>query len=153
MNPTIRKMVIEDLEQVAELEQRSFSDSWSKHLLEDMLNSELDEAWVLEEEPGTVAAYANFRFFSGEGELMRIAVLPEFRGRGYSRKLMERLEKSSLERGVPELTLEVRAGNGAAIRLYKSCGFQTEAVRKDYYRNPREDALILWRRGFLGIPT
>ena len=82
MNPTVRKMTAEDLEQVAELEQRSFSDSWSKHLLEDMLNSELDEAWVLEEEPGTVAAYANFRFLSGEGELMRIAVLPEFRGRG-----------------------------------------------------------------------
>ena len=52
-----------------------------------------------------------------------------------------------------ELTLEVRESNEAALHLYKSCGFRVEAVRKDYYRNPKENALILWKRGFLGIPT
>ena len=86
-------------------------------------------------------------------ELMRIAVLPEYRGRGYSRKLMERLEESARAAGAQELTLEVRESNEAALHLYKSCGFRVEAVRKDYYRNPKENALILWKRGFLGIPT
>ena len=115
--------------------------------------AELDEAWILETETGEPAAYANFRFLSGEGELMRIAVLPEYRGRGYSRKLMERLEESARAAGAQELTLEVRESNEAALHLYKSCGFRVEAVRKDYYRNPKENALILWKRGFLGIPT
>ena len=98
-------------------------------------------------------AYLYSSAFSGEGELMRIAVLPEYRGRGYSRKLMERLEESARAAGAQELTLEVRESNEAALHLYKSCGFRVEAVRKDYYRNPKENALILWKRGFLGIPT
>ena len=121
--------------------------------LREMLDGQLDEAWILETEAGEPAAYANFRFLSGEGELMRIAVLPEYRGRGYSRKLMERLEESARAAGAQELTLEVRESNEAALHLYKSCGFRVEAVRKDYYRNPKENALILWKRGFLGIPT
>ena len=153
MEPVIRKMTTQDLEWMEEAERRCFSEPWSLRLLEEMLDGQLDEAWILETETGEPAAYANFRFLSGEGELMRIAVLPEYRGRGYSRKLMERLEESARAAGAQELTLEVRESNEAALHLYKSCGFRVEAVRKDYYRNPKENALILWKRGFLGIPT
>ena len=100
-----------------------------------------------------VIGYANFRFLAGEGELMRIAVLPEHRGCGESKKLMDRLEISAKEKEAPDLTLEVRAGNTPAINLYKSYGFQAEAVRKNYYQNPVEDALIMWRRSVPSIPT
>ena len=125
----------------------------SEKLLSDMLESEWDEAWVLADKKNSVIGYANFRFLAGEGELMRIAVLPEYRGHGESKKLMDRLEISSREKEAPDLTLEVRAGNTPAINLYKFYGFQAEAVRKNYYHDPVEDALIMWRRPVPSIPT
>ena len=88
-----------------------------------------------------------------KGELMRIAVLPEYRGHGYSRMLMDRMVRSAHENEAPDLTLEVRAGNEPAIGLYKSYGFVEEAVRKGYYHNPTEDALIMWLHGLPSIPT
>lgn len=149
----LRRIGERDIPALEELEQECFSDPWSGRLLRGLLGSDLDETWVLEAEGGRIAGYANFRFIAGEGELMRIAVGPEFRGRGYSRKLMECLVKSAEEQGVLDLTLEVRSGNQTALNLYKSYGFKEEAVRKGYYRNPTEDAVIMWRRNLLGITT
>ena len=142
----LRAMTADDLPAVERIEQTCFSDAWSEKLLSDMLESEWDEAWVLADKKNSVIGYANFRFLAGEGELMRIAVLPEYRGHGESKKLMDRLEISAKEKEAPDLTLEVRAGNTPAINLYKSYGFQAEAVRKNYYQNPVEDALIMWKR-------
>lgn len=149
----LRAMAPEDVEAVAKIEQDCFSDAWSERLLCDMLNSPFDEAWVLVDSEGSVHGYINIRFLAGEGELMRIAVEKDFRGLGYSRKLMERMVKSAQEKEAHDLTLEVRAGNGAAINLYKSYGFKKEAVRRDYYHSPAEDAFIMWRRGLPGITT
>lgn len=141
----IREMSLEDLSAVVSLEEKSFTVPWSEDLLEDALESSLDCLWVLTEEE-CVIGYCNFRMIAGEGELMRIAVDPDFRGRGYGRKLMEHLEKAAEENQIEAITLEVRASNQAAIRLYKTYGFQTEAVRKRYYTHPVEDALIMWCR-------
>ena len=149
----LREMTKDDIPEVERVEQTCFSDAWSEKLLSDMLESKWDEAWVLAAEGGTVIGYANFRFLAGEGELMRIAVLPEHRGRGESKKLMDRLEISAKEKEAPDLTLEVRAGNTSAVNLYKSYGFQAEAVRKNYYHDPVEDAFIMWRRSVPSIPT
>lgn len=149
----LRAMTGEDVAAVAKLEQSCFSDAWSERLIQDLLKSPYDEVWVLAGPEGGLYGYINIRFLSGEGELMRIAVKEEFRGLGYSRKLMERMVKSAGEKEAYDLTLEVRAGNTAAIKLYKSYGFKKEAVRRDYYRSPTEDAFIMWRRGMPGITT
>ncbi len=141
----IREMVPEDLAAVAELEKACFSVPWSEILLQEALESPLDHIWVLEEEV-QVVGYCDFRVIAGEGELMRIAVSPAVQGRGFGRKLMEQMEADARESQAEEITLEVRASNEPAIRLYKACGFQTEAVRKRYYTHPVEDALIMWRR-------
>ena len=124
---------------------RSFSDAWSEKLLQDLLTSSWDKAWVLKEDE-TVCGYSNFRVIAGEGELMRIAVHGACRGRGYGRLLMERLLREAEEENVEDITLEVRASNGPAIALYEAYGFQKEAVRKNYYSGPTEDALIYWKR-------
>lgn len=99
--------------------------------------------------PGTgqVVAYANLRLLAGEGEIERIAVNPAMRRRGIGRKLMEAMVTFASQEGVTDATLEVRAGNIAARKLYESFGFVEEGRRKAYYRNPTEDALIMWRRG------
>lgn len=141
----IREMVSEDLPAVAWLEEQSFTVPWSEDLILDALESPLDRMWVLVEDGG-IAGYCNFRVIAGEGELMRIAVAPEARGRGYGRKLMEHLEKDAGQNQVEDITLEVRASNEAAIGLYKSHGFKIEAVRKRYYTHPVEDAFIMWHR-------
>lgn len=142
----IRRMEREDLPAAAALERKSFTVPWSELLLKEVFESPLDRAWVLEED-GRIAGYCNFRVIAGEGELMRIAVLPEARGRGYGRELLETLVRAASLEAVEDITLEVRASNAAAISLYKSYGFKTEAVRKRYYTNPVEDAFIMWRRG------
>lgn len=146
MQPVLRKLAASDIPALVQLEKNCFSDPWSEQILMDLPESCLDETWVLETEGKEVAGYINFRFLSGEGELMRIAVLPEFRGCGYARKMMEQMVKSAEENQAQDLTLEVRAGNVPAINLYKSYGFRKEAVRKKYYHDPEEDAFIMWRR-------
>ena len=150
---TLRRMEADDVAQVTALEKECFSDAWSEKLVADLLTSSFDETWVLVCPDGELVGYMNVRFLAGEGELMRIAVKPSYRGRGYSRELMDRLVQSARENEAPEATLEVRAGNAPAISLYKSYGFVSEAVRKAYYHNPTEDALIMWLHGLPSIPT
>ncbi len=144
-------MTIDDTTVLAELERICFSDAWSEKIVRDLADSSWDEVWVLEAE--TILGYINYRFIAGEGELMRIAVLPEQRGHGYSKKLMDVMMEDAAKNQITDLTLEVRAGNEPAIGLYKTYGFVEEAVRKNYYHNPTEDALIMWAHGLPTIPT
>lgn len=141
----IRWMRKDDLDAVAELEQLSFSVPWSYESLEQGLSNGLDQ-YLVWEENGIAAGYINFRILAGEGEIERVAVHPLLRGRGFGRKLMEAMVEYASSQGVTDMTLDVRVNNQRAINLYESCGFVKEAVRKDYYREPVEDAIIMWRR-------
>lgn len=141
----VRKMEENDLPLIAELEKRCFTESWSYGILEAGLHSPYDVYFVLEQS-GRILGYANLRILAGEGEIQRIAVLPEFRRLGAGRKLMDAMVGYARDNQVSAITLEVREGNLAARNLYESYGFAGEAVRKGYYRNPPEDALIMWLR-------
>lgn len=142
----IRKLEKEDIPQVCMLEQQCFADNWKQQMIEEAMNQKWDTFYVLEED-GILKGYCNLRILAGEGEILRIAVAEEARGRGYGKKLMETMVDFARNQGVKDLTLEVRAGNQAAINLYKTYGFTNEAVRKAYYHTPTEDAYIMWRRG------
>lgn len=135
----------EDLEAVARLEELCFSIPWSSNAIEEAFANELYR-FVAVEENGSVVGYANFRIVADEGEIERVAVHPDFRRRGYGRKLMEAMVEYSRKKGVRDMTLDVRVNNEKAINLYESCGFSEEGRRKDYYREPTEDAVIMWRR-------
>lgn len=152
MTFTTRKMTADDVTALIKIENICFTDPWSENMVADLVDSTWDEVWVLESD-GIVIGYINYRFIAGEGELMRIAVLPELRGHGLSRKLMDIMTEDAGKNDVSDITLEVRAGNTPAIGLYKSYGFVSEAVRKGYYHNPTEDADIMWLRGLPSIPT
>ena len=141
----IRWMLKDDLDAVAELEQLSFSIPWSYENLEQGLSNGLDQ-YLVWEENGMAAGYINFRILAGEGEIERVAVHPLLRGRGFGRKLMEAMVEYASGQGVRDITLDVRGNNQTARNLYESCGFVKEAIRKDYYREPTEDAIIMWRR-------
>ncbi len=155
----VRAMTEADLEAVEQLERLCFSDAWSRNLLTQALSNSYDFMLVAEAEAETegeaevesgesvICGYANLRILAGEGEIERIAVHPEARRLGIGRKLMEAMEVLARENQADTVTLEVREGNQAARNLYESYGFCQEAVRRGYYRDPAEDAVIMWRRG------
>ncbi len=141
----IRLMQEADLEQVAELEKCCFSESWSYRILEAGLHSPYDVYYVFEQDE-RILGYCNLRLLAGEGEIQRIAVLPQCRRLGLGRKMMDVMVGYARNNRALAISLEVREGNTAARRLYELYGFQAEAVRKAYYHNPTEDAVIMWKR-------
>ncbi len=141
----VRLMDCGDIEAAAEIEKACFSESWSESLLRSGLSSSLDSYLVYQEDE-QVLGYCVLRVLGDEGELQRIAVLPQVQGRGIARKLMDALVSAARLKGAREISLEVRESNQRAINLYESYGFRQEAVRRGYYRNPAEDALIMWNR-------
>ena len=142
----IRRMEPCHLEQTAWLEKVCFSENWSYQLLEAGIHSLYDVYYVWEQE-SRILGYCCLRLLAGEGEIQRIAVLPECRRLGVGRKMMEAMVNDAMANQVHAISLEVRESNLAARKLYESFGFAAEAVRKGYYHNPLEDALIMWRRG------
>ena len=137
----VHEMVPEDLSGVLEIERQCFSDPWSYEMIEKGLKSSLDTWLVLWEEG--VMGYCVFRTVADECELLRIAVRSEFRGRGLSKKLMDQMVFYSRQKEVKSIFLEVRESNGRARNLYRSYGFVEEGVRKHYYLNPCENAVIM----------
>jgi ribosomal-protein-alanine N-acetyltransferase len=141
----IREMSLEDVQAVWEMEQMCFPDPWSIDSIKEGFFNRFD-TWIVLEEEEEFLGYCAFRILAGEGELFRIAVLPAFRGRGLSKKLMEYLVKYSSKMNAFSISLEVRESNIIAKNLYKTYGFLEEGIRKAYYRNPCESAIIMCNR-------
>lgn len=138
----IRNAGLSDGEALLRIERECFSLPWSEDTLQEMLSSRFETVWIAfcgEE----AAGFLDFREIAGEGELMRIAVRPAYRDRKLGGELMDRMLSEATKRGTKKILLEVRRGNAPAIALYTGRGFHEEAVRKDYYDKPKEDALIL----------
>ncbi len=128
--------------QVAELEKRCFSDPWSENSIAYELTNPLSY-WLVAQEAGAVLGYVGSQSVLDEADMMNVAVHPEHRRRGIARELLERLVEALKAKEVYCLTLEVRASNAPAKALYEALGFAQVGRRPNYYRNPKEDALIL----------
>ena len=142
---SIRTMAFEDIPRVAQMEKMIFPDPWSEKVYEETLRLPETE-YVIAQSGEMIAGAAGVRNIVGTGEITNVMVLPGYRRRGIGRMMMEELLKRGRVLGADEFTLEVRAGNTAAIGLYESLGFVSEGVRPRFYRNPPEDALIMWIR-------
>lgn len=127
---------------VAELEKNCFEDPWSERSIASELNNPLS-VWLVWEECGRVLGYIGSQTVLGETDMMNVAVHPDARRKGIARKLILSLVQALAEKQSHCLTLEVRASNIPAIGLYEKLGFEQIGRRKNYYRNPKEDALIL----------
>ena len=127
---------------VAELEKICFSDPWSENSVASELKNKL-ALWLVAEEEGRVAGYIGSQTCGDESDVMNVAVHPDFRRRGIAETLVNALVEELSAIGSRCLTLEVRASNVPAISLYEKLGFAEVGRRKNYYRNPREDALIM----------
>ena len=138
----IETMMASHVSQVAELEKICFSDPWSERSIASELDNKL-AFWLVATEGETVAGYIGSQTVMDETDMMNVAVHPDFRRQGIAETLINTLTDHLKRMGSHCLTLEVRASNVPAIALYEKLGFAESGRRKNYYRNPREDALIL----------
>ena len=138
----IEKMNATHVPQIAALEKLCFSDPWSEKSIETELSCRLS-VWLVALEGEQVVGYVGSQTVIDESDMMNIAVHPDFRRRGIAEALVAELEAALRQRGSRALTLEVRDSNAPAIALYEKLGFAQIGLRKNYYRNPKEDARIL----------
>ena len=127
---------------IAGLEKLCFSDPWSESSIETELSCRLS-CWLVAMEGDALLGYVGSQTVIDESDMMNIAVHPDHRRKGIAEALIAALEEQLRQRGSKALTLEVRDSNAPAIALYEKLGFTQVGLRKNYYRNPKEDARIL----------
>lgn len=137
------RLRIADLDEVLEIERLSFRTPWSKYAFIHEIEFENSVFETVKVE-GKLVGYGGFWHILDEAHITNIAIHPEHRRRGLGRRLLIHLLELAVEKGVSKATLEVRRSNAAAQRLYKDFGFQMIAVRRHYYSEENEDALVMW---------
>ena len=141
----LRPLTADDVEAVVAIEQRVFPDPWTPEFFTSELGLPRVHARVAELE-GRIAGYLVAWLGPGEGHLGNLAVIPDARRRGVARLLLEELLERARSIGVRSIALEVRVSNFAAQALYRGYGFRLAGLRRGYYRESGEDALIMqWK--------
>ena len=128
--------------QIAELETLCFNDPWSVNSIASELDNRLS-LWLVAIDDDRVVGYVGSQTVLGETDMMNIATHPDYRQQGIGTALVLELIAELDRRGSHSLMLEVRVSNAPAISVYQKLGFFEVGRRKNYYRNPKEDALIL----------
>jgi ribosomal-protein-alanine N-acetyltransferase len=141
------------LDDVLEIEGASFSNPWTREMfLRDLANAGVAYGYVLNRPDGRGVAFCTVWVVLDEVHINNVAVHPDWRGRGFGRALLEYVLDLWEKLGAGRATLEVRRSNEVAINLYEKLGFTVAGTRRDYYTEPVEDALILWRERKVGGP-
>lgn len=130
------------IKEIAQLERECFSDPWSEASLEEELYNPLASFIVAQRPDGAVLGYAGLHAVMDEGYIDNIAVRADYRGQGIADDLLDVFVRFG-QAHLAFLTLEVRPSNEAAIQLYYKHGFAQVGRRKDYYKQPKEDAIIM----------
>ncbi len=139
------KMNDENVEGIALLEKENFTDGWSlESLKEEISNPDALYMAVRDDENGKVIASAGMIISFETADIMNVSVSSEYRRRNIAKDLLTKLFEEGRKKGVKEFTLEVRAGNEPARKLYEKLGFVYEGTRPGFYSNPKEDAAIYW---------
>ena len=128
--------------QIAAMERTCFSDPWSENSIASELDNRLSY-WLVAEENGQVLGYIGSQTVLGETDIMNLAVSPEHRRKGIAKALLLTLMDVLKTQGNRCVSLEVRQSNLPAQALYKKLGFRQVGIRPNYYRDPKEAALIL----------
>ena len=134
-----------DLDGVLAIEEASFPTPWSRGMFAEDLGRPFSRPFVAEGPSGEILGYAVCWNVAEESHLLNIAVHPESRGRGIGRALVRECIRRGARAGSERIHLEVRAGNEEAQALYMKCGFRFMGIRKKYYTDTGEDALLLTR--------
>ena len=146
MNFSIEPLVDErDLDGVLEVEDESFTNPWTRDMYAwELQNRKVCHIYVVRTPEYPVAGFCAFWLVFDEIHINNVALRPALRGQGLGTALMHHVFGEARRLGAGRATLEVRASNVAARRLYERLGFYVSGTRRNYYTNPVEDALILW---------
>ena len=139
----LRRMTEADLDRVAEMEKAVFSMPWSRESFQESLRQSYSHFFVAEE--NVLLGYCGIHNLGGDGEITNVAVDEEARGNGIATQMLIYAMEEMKKEGVEAFTLEVRVSNAPAIRLYEKLGFENKGIRKNFYENPVEDAMIMWK--------
>jgi ribosomal-protein-alanine N-acetyltransferase len=141
----------EDLTGVLEVEQESFTNPWTREMYTwELQNRALCHIYVARGDEGRIIGFCTFWLVFDEMHINNVAIRPEHRGQGIGTTLLQHVFGEAARLGARRATLEVRASNEGARRLYERLGFYTAGRRRNYYSSPVEDALILWRDELAG---
>ncbi len=141
----IRQANIDDADAIFEIEHLCFPDPWSKDSLHHELAENPRAFYIVAELDEIVVGYAGLWWIGDEGHITNVAVRPGYRNRRIASGIINVMIEFTTKEGIRHHTLEVRASNKPAIGLYQKYGFEVEGVRRGYYLNNGEDALIMWR--------
>ncbi|MCM3125850.1 ribosomal protein S18-alanine N-acetyltransferase [Mesobacillus sp. AQ2] len=146
MNKTItfRNMTVDDLDDVMEVEVNSFTVPWSREAFFNELTKNQFAQYLVVEVDQKVVGYCGVWIIVDEAHITNIALLPEYRGMKLGEALMAKVMELAREMGALRMTLEVRVSNNRAQNLYRKFGFEEGAIRKQYYTDNMEDALVMW---------
>ena len=143
-NIVVRPMRPADMDGVMAVEHDSFLTPWSRAAFEEELAQNRLARYIVAEENGIIVGYAGTWLVINEAHVTNVAVSGQRRREGIGRLLMTKLMELSRESGMESMTLEVRVSNTAARSLYQELGFVEAGLRRNYYSETKEDALILW---------
>jgi ribosomal-protein-alanine N-acetyltransferase len=140
----IRLLDLSDLNAIEDIERRAYPTPWSRAMFASELAKPTSISLGAFEGELLVGYAVNSRYVDA-WHVMNVAVDPDHQGRGIARQLLERLFEVTADDQRRGYTLEVRVSNGTAIHLYEQVGFEARGIRRGYYADNREDALIMWR--------
>ena len=141
---TFRKMTLEDIDAVYEIEHSSFSLPWTKEAFFYEMMENRHAYYVLAETADGIVGFCGLWIVMDECHVTNIAILPEQRGKKLGEKLMRAAMETAKDNGATAMTLEARVSNTPARNLYEKLGFKYGGIRKSYYSDNFEDAIVMW---------
>lgn len=141
---TIEIMKMKDLDDVMEIEQRCFTTPWSRYSFTCELKDNQFSHYIVAKVDGKTVGYGGMWIVLNEAHVTNVGVLPEYRGEGIGELIMRSLMAIAKKHGADKMTLEVRKSNYVAQNLYSKLGFEPRGIRRGYYIDNKEDAVIMW---------
>jgi ribosomal-protein-alanine N-acetyltransferase len=139
-----RSMRYEDIPHVCEIEQEAFSTPWTSGAFQNELSNNQFAHYMILDIGGEVAGYGGMWIIMDEAHVTNIAIRDTYRGQKLGKRLLQELMRTASFLGAKRMTLEVRASNHIAQSLYDKLGFASAGIRRGYYTDNREDAIIMW---------
>ncbi|MDL4841950.1 ribosomal protein S18-alanine N-acetyltransferase [Aquibacillus rhizosphaerae] len=140
----IRQMTVMDIDRVAQIEATSFSIPWTKDIYYKELTENPYAFYFVVEKDGLICGFCGLWVVIDEAQITNIAIDPNYRGKKYGKALFQYVINQAIALGSARLSLEVRVSNLVAQNLYKNYGLVPGGIRKNYYTDNNEDALVMW---------
>jgi len=141
-----RAMTLEDVPAIVEIEEEAFTSPWTKEAFVNELTQNHFARYMVMTYDDEVIGFGGMWTIVDEAHVTNIAIRLPYRGRGLGDRLLTELQRTAVMFGAERMTLEVRASNEVAQRLYRKKGFEAAGIRPGYYSDNQEDAIIMWAK-------